>query len=326
MVPIRRFAVGLLIFSLVLLPPGCGWNSRIRSLLFDDDTGARAVQVGEKYYGLADLDQFFDSRLSEFRDPADADEVKSNLLESFIEERLLLTEAEHRKIEPNRELLTKMMNQIAASSSQSTEAADPRKDPELEKNLSDSLKMQQYLHDHLLKDISVTDQECEAYYQQHMSEFVRDDVLHLREILVEDEGQAQKIRVALLSSRGKNFAELARLFSKAPSAAEGGDLGAFQRGDLPQEFENVVFALQPGTVSKIVRTKYGYHIFLVEEKVLAHQQKLWEVRDQIKERLQQERERALISQELADLAVRIPVMIHKDKLDFKYIGTRFPSR
>ncbi len=284
------------------------------------------MQVGEKYYGLADLDRFFDSRLSEFRDPADADKVKSNLLDSFIEERLLLTEAERRNVEPNRELLKKMMNQIAASSSQSAEAADPRKDPELEKNLIESLKMQQYLHDHLLKNISIKEEDCEAYYQQHMSEFIRDDVLHLREILVEDEGQAQKIRASLVSSRSKNFAELARLFSKAPSAVEGGDLGAFQRGDLPQEFEKVVFALQPGTASKIVRTKYGYHIFLVEEKVQAHQQKLWEVRDQIKERLQQERERELISQELANLAGRIPILIHKDKLDFKYIGTRFPSR
>jgi parvulin-like peptidyl-prolyl isomerase len=326
MVPMSRLSVGLLIFSAALLLPGCGWGGRIQSLLFDDDTGAGAVQVGKKYYGLADLDRFFDSRLSEFRNPADADKVKSNLLDSFIEERLLLTEAENHRVEPNRELLKKMMSQIAASSAESSEAADPRNDPELERNLVESLKMQQYLHDHLLKDISITEEQCEAYYQQHMSEFIRNDVLHLREILVEDEAQAQKIKASLTSNRSKNFAELARLFSKAPSAAEGGDLGSFQRGDLPQEFETVVFALQPGSASKIVRTKYGFHIFLVEEKVQAHQQKFWEVKEQIKERLQQDRERELISQELAALAGRIPVVIHMDKLDFKYISTRFPVR
>ena len=155
---------------------------------------------------------------------------------------------------------------------------------------------------------------------------MRNDVVRLREILVDDAAEAQKIQVLLAAKRNKNFSELARIYSKANSAAEGGDLGTFQSGELPEEFEKVVFALSPGTASKIVRTKYGYHLFLVEEKILAHQLKLWEVRDEISEKLLGEREREIINRELESLVKQIRVEIHRDKLDFKYIGTRFGSR
>ena len=112
--------------------------------------------------------------------------------------------------------------------------------------------------------------------------------------LADDRATAEKAISLLRANRNKNFGELARLYSKGPSAADGGDLGSFQRGELPEEFERVVFSLSPGTSSKIVQSKYGYHIFLVEEKVLAHQQKLYEVREQIRELLLLDREREII--------------------------------
>ncbi len=174
--------------------------------------------------------------------------------------------------------------------------------------------------------MAVTEPEGEAYYKEHLADYVRNDIVRLREILVDDPAQAQKIQTLLAAKRYKNFGELARIYSKANSAAEGGDLGTFQRGDLPEEFEKVVFSLPPGTASKIVRTKYGYHLFLVDEKILAHQLKFWEVRDEINERLLGEREREIIRKELDSLAKQFTIEIHRDQLGFKYIGARFSSR
>ena len=134
---------------------------------------------------------------------------------------------------------------------------------------------------------------------------------------------AEKIQDLLKAKANKNFGNLARVYSRAPSAAEGGDLGLFERGDLPEEFEKAVFKLSPGSVSKVVRTQYGYHIFLVEEKIMAHQQKLIEVKDQIKEKLRLERERAIINGEIESLRKEIPVVIHRNLLGFHYMGTRF---
>jgi parvulin-like peptidyl-prolyl isomerase len=148
----------------------------------------------------------------------------------------------------------------------------------------------------------------------------------VREILVDDLPQAERILNSLKANRNSNFAELARLYSKAATAEDGGDMGRFERGELPGEFEKVVFPMTPGTVSKIVRTRYGYHVFLVEERIGAHQQKLYEVRDQIQEKLLAARQRQVIEKKLAALEVQIPVSIYRDKLGFNYVGTRFAPR
>ena len=78
---------------------GCRLADRVRNLVDSDDSGTVAVRVGEKKFNQADLQRFFDTRLSDFRDPAHADKVKSSLLEAFIDEKLLLHQAERLKVQ-----------------------------------------------------------------------------------------------------------------------------------------------------------------------------------------------------------------------------------
>jgi len=280
---------------ITLYVSGCAWADRVRDLVHRDETRKPVLKIGEREYGLAELQRFFDSRLSDFQEPSEADRVKSQLLDTFIEEELLLHEAEQHNIEADPETVKAMLSKIAAGDPSGT--MKPRStaaDAELEREVSETLKMQKYLREHIFRGISVGVDECEAYYRSHLSDYIRNDVVQLREILVDDRATAEKAISLLRANRNKNFGELARLYSKGPSAADGGDLGSFQRGELPEEFERVVFSLSPGTSSKIVQSKYGYHIFLVEEKVLAHQQKLYEVREQIRELLLLDREREII--------------------------------
>jgi peptidyl-prolyl cis-trans isomerase SurA len=66
---------------------------------------------------------------------------------------------------------------------------------------------------------------------------------------------------------GASFEDVAKKYSDGPSAAQGGDLGAFKRGALAKELEDKTFAMKAGDVTDVIRTKQGYVIL----KVTSHQ-------------------------------------------------------
>jgi len=313
------YVLGVILLPMLLGLYACGLQGRLGS-----GEDAALLRIGEKSFSQADLTRFFNSRLHEFRDVADADAAKSALLDAFIEEQLLLRQAEQLGIQPSPQALDSMREDLAANSAGG--GTDLKSNSDLGRSMDESLKIQGYLHNHLFTGLSVTKEECEAYYKEHLDDFVSNDVVHVREILLENEAEAGKILASLKASRSKNFSELARLYSKASAGATGGDMGTFQRGELPEEFEKAIFPLTPGTASKLVRTRYGYHIFLVEEKILAHQQKFYEVEEKIREKLLAERQRAALDKELASLADRIPIQLDRDRLDFKYVGAGLAAR
>ncbi len=319
--PARRWCL----LGLVVVPVVIGSNDcRLQGPAQPKGVASVIVRIGNRSYSQDDLDRFFGSRLNEFKNSAASDEAKSALLDSFVEEKLLLEKADQLKIEADPRMLASMREKLAQSIDGTR--GESGRDKDDTQNLTDSLKIQEYLHDYLFKELSVTREESEAYYKDHLDEFVRNDVVHVREILVDTLDQAMKIQNMLKAKRNKNFAELARLYSKAPTAAEGGDLGTFQRGELPEELEKVIFPLPAGTVSKPVSTQYGYHTFLVEEKILAHQQRFYEVESQIHEKLIQQRQRAALDKELASLWAQTSIQLDPNKLNFKYMGTRLAAR
>jgi parvulin-like peptidyl-prolyl isomerase len=88
---------------------------------------------------------------------------------------------------------------------------------------------------------------------------------HVRHILLASEAEAMDVLLQLRS--GGDFAGLARQYSQDKATSEtGGDLGFFPRGVMPIEIEAVAFALNPGQMSGIVKTDFGYHIIEVVER------------------------------------------------------------
>ena len=77
-------------------------------------------------------------------------------------------------------------------------------------------------------------------------------------ILVKDSSLANRILKDLKD--GKKFADLAKEFSLCPSKSKGGDLGWFGPGQMVKEFEDSVKKQSSGSISRVVRTKFGLHI------------------------------------------------------------------
>lgn len=115
------------------------------------------------------------------------------------------------------------------------------------------------LQEKALKDVEVTDEEIEKYYNQASQE------LNARHILVEDEETAKEIKAKL--DAGEDFAELAKEFSTDPgSGAKGGDLGWFTVGMMVPEFNDAAYALKVDEISEPVQSEHGFHIIQVTEK------------------------------------------------------------
>jgi len=138
----------------------------------------------------------------------------------------------------------------------------------------------------------VTDAEVQQYYNQHLSDYKVDDQVKVRHILIKvdpnadakaDAAAKQKAEDILKQLRsGGNFEELAKKYSDDPgSKDQGGELGFIKHGVTVPEFEKAAFALQPGQISDLVRTKFGYHIIQTEEKQTAHTRPLDEVKPTI---------------------------------------------
>lgn len=123
--------------------------------------------------------------------------------------------------------------------------------------------------------ISVTWGEVEEYYEEHAEEVARMPEAHqvagiLVRPKVSDAAKESAIermnQVRERLSEGQPFEELAREFSDDASAEAGGNLGVFGRGVMVPEFEEAAFALEPGEISGIVPSRFGFHIIEVLEK------------------------------------------------------------
>ena len=162
--------------------------------------------------------------------------------------------------------------------------------------------------------INLPQSEIERAYNNNMEQYTTPEQVRASHVLLKTEGKDDaavkaKAEDVLKQARGgADFAELAKKYSEDEgSAKNGGDLDYFGRGRMVPEFDQTVFAMQPGQISDLVKTQYGYHIIKLVDKKTATTRSLQEVRQQIVDQLSYERAQA----QAADLAQTIEKQISK---------------
>lgn len=145
-------------------------------------------------------------------------------------------------------------------------------------------KLRLDIHDQLFKDrlinrmlskVSVSRGDVEKFYEQYRDSLPpRPEMVKLAHLLLRLEAssavadslkaKAEMIRQKIVD--GESFELLAQQYSEDPSAEVGGDLGTFRRGDLVPEFEKAALALNPGEISPVVHSPFGYHIIKLVAK------------------------------------------------------------
>ena len=184
---------------------------------------------------------------------------------------------------------------------------------EWSEGLKRNLLMEKIVAQTVYSRVSVSEEEIKAYFEQNLAEYDRPDQVRARQIVVASEEEGQKV-LGLLR-QGEPFAEVAQQYSMSPDAEDGGDLGFFARGEMPAEFDAVVFKLTPGRLSDLIKSEYGYHVFLVEEKRKAHQLTLDEAREDIRQHLIHNKEASSYHQWLQDLRTQAVLEVDWNQLD-----------
>ena len=153
------------------------------------------------------------------------------------------------------------------------------------------LAIQKWVEDKVAANIKVSDEDAEKFYNENQERFKKPETVRASHILIKideiapdkakgmtdeqkktasDELKKQALKKAqdILAKlkKGDDFAKLATENSACPSKENGGDLGAFARGQMTPEFEKSAFSLKPGEMSDIVETEFGYHIIKTTEK------------------------------------------------------------
>jgi len=225
------------------------------------------------------LNLAFQLRIDPRREPKKFEQLQQQTLQNLINQKILLAKAEEDSIEVEDRQVDQVLEDQINRMIQQVGSAD-----KLEKQLGMSInKLKRNFREEVRNNlrverlqqtrfnkIKITRREVEEFYQAN-----KDSLPELREtvdishILVQvkpgkdAEASARKKIEALLQrvKNGEDFADLCREYSEDPgSAARGGEIGFMQRGDFVPEFEEVAFLLQPGEISDIVKTRFGFHI------------------------------------------------------------------
>jgi peptidyl-prolyl cis-trans isomerase C len=179
--------------------------------------------------------------------------------------------------------------------------------------LKESLIMEKLLEQAVYSRVSVTEMEIAAYYGANRKQFDRPAQVRARQIVVADETEGQEV-LGLLR-QGRSFAEVAKEYSLSPDSQDGGDLGFFGRGEMPPEFDEVVFDLPTNRLSELVETEYGYHIFLVEEKRKAKRLSKKEASAEIRSILESSKKEEVYLAWLQDMRARAVIAVDWAQLE-----------
>jgi len=214
--------------------------------------------------------------------------TKRNVLDQIISEKLLIQEAKNRGLEQDKDVLEQI------------------------KNTTEQILVQSLIEKEIIGKVKVDDQEALTYYEENKDNFITKEQVYLYNILVETEEVAQDILEKLKA--GGDFIELAKEKSTGPSAAQGGDLGYVSKGDLIPEIENVVFALEIGNISDIIKSQYGFHILKVTDKKPEVLKTFEEVKEEILPTLLSTKQKEAFDNLIEELKSQVTIEINEEAL------------
>jgi peptidyl-prolyl cis-trans isomerase C len=167
--------------------------------------------------------------------------------------------------------------------------------------------------DQMSKDLPApTDAEAKEFYEKNKTQYATPESVHLHHILVSSEKEAKDAMDKL--KKGEKFADLASQISICPSKMKGGNLEWLPKGSLVPEIEEVAFSMKNGQITGPVKSKFGYHVLLLEDKKAAQENSFDQVQDYILEQLRFQRQQDHYEKIADTLRQKMQVQINDQNL------------
>lgn len=244
-------------------------------------------------------------------------EQKHDLLRDLVDQQLLLSKGKELGITGETEVvkrLDEIRKQNHLDSMEDLQKAAESQGVSFEdfkQHIRDGIVSSSVIRDEVGRHLSLSQADVQKYYDAHQSDFDRPEQVRLSEILIPTanpddtaqvaEAQAKADGVAVKLKAGDDFAALAKTESGGPTAAQGGELGEFRRGQLAKVLEDQTFGLKPGEYTQPIRTKQGFVLLKVTEHTPGGVQPLKDVEPQVEDALYSQKMAPALRQYLTKL-------------------------
>ena len=231
------------------------------------------------------------------------DQIFRNVLDQVVSYKLLVQETKARKLDVTDAEVNASVEQIQgqfpneAAFKDMLTARHTTLD-QLRADAKQDIAVQKMIDAEIAPKIAVKPEQLADFYAKNPDQFKAPERVRASHILIgvprgadaaaKAQARAKAEQVLKDVKAGKDFAALAKEHSQDPgSAANGGDLGFFQQGQMVGPFNDAAFSLAPGAVSDLVETEFGFHIIKVAEKQAPRTVPLDEVKPRLEQYLQQ---------------------------------------
>lgn len=280
------------------------------------------ARVGQDVITIAEFEESFSSTGKRYAsnypmDRKNSLKLKAAYLNQLIEEKLIMTEAERMKISVGTEEIDAAIAGLKKNYGDDNSFKKVFIDEHLDlavwrEKVKKKLLVEKVIYQTVSSKVAISDDEIKEYYENNLDEFHSDEKVKVRQIFHMDEREASKARERVRA--GEDFAAVAAEVSQSPDASEGGDLGYFGRGIMPPEFDETVFTMEVGSLSEVVRSSYGYHVFLLEDRREERDLSFEDVKEKIAEIIRRNKEELIYGKWIDGLRGKTHIEINHELL------------
>ena len=277
----------LLFVMIIMLLNSCFDNNPSVNFIVDDEVvldinGEKVTSKQFKKILVGQKKIFRVQNIQELK-PEELSWFKNRVLDEVVKKILLTQEIKKNNITIDQNQFNKVLKQksegYVEDTLEKTLVLEKISREDWENSIKNMVLTNKLIQEHVNSKVSVSLKEMREYFDKS-DEFYKKEKVRALHIMVESEEEIRKIQKEIRRKQ-KTFSGLAKEYSLGPEGTQGGDLGYFEAGQMPEEFDDV-FKLKINKISDIIRTPYGFHLFKVVGKVQERKMDFEESKSSIK--------------------------------------------